>query len=180
MQIPIKDWYFIIDTTKPKALSAQNTATKNDKGQIIAHYTGKEVKTRYVEPNGAEMLKIEFTEGLTFDEYNKENGGTMKLLTNAEYDEWLNGQLKAICGDWEEITEKQYWYYLECVPPKKWRDLNEDLNVFFVGECYTANLYTCCIHDKANDKYFSALRPIGSANEALINDFEKTPKKYLK
>lgn len=174
-----KEWYFIVDTSKPRALNALNTATRNDTGQIIAHYTGKEVKTRHTAPDGATVIEIQFTDGLTFDEYNKENGGKLKLLTSAEYDQWLNGQLKSICGDWKEITKKQYYYSLECVPPKRWRDLNENLNVFFVGECYTANLYTCCIHDKNSGRYFSALRPIGSTNEALINDFEKTPKTHL-
>jgi hypothetical protein len=76
--------------------------------------------------------------------------------------------LLSLQGAWKEISEEKYWYLLDCLPPKRWKDLSERVNLFFVGECYTATLYTACIHDKATDRFYSALWSICTIGDDLI------------
>lgn len=146
-----RDWYFVVDTTNPNALTAQTTAHKNENGVFVAHYT----------------------DGLTFDQYNAKNRGKFKLLSEPEYDEWLNGQFERICGNWEEISEESYWYLLECLPPQKWRDISNSLNVFAIMEAYTGNIHTFCLKDRKNNRYYKAMFPINADNERILNSFNE-------
>ena len=111
--------------------------------------------------------------GGTFEEYNKKNGGNLIAITWDEFnDKFYAPHLKELQQPFEEITEERYYDLLECVPPKKWHNLNDNLNVFFVGECYTANIYRCCIKEKSTGKFYSAYRAINTTDEQLINDFK--------
>lgn len=111
-------------------------------------------------------------ENTTFAQYNARYGGKLIAIPWPQFkDEFYSPFLKSLQKPFEEITEDKFMFLLECVPPKKWHDINKTLNMFFVGECDTANLYTCCIFDKKAKKYYSALRPINSKDEDLINDF---------
>ena len=93
---------------------------------------------------------------LTFDEYNKENGGHLVALTWDEFnDTYYRKYYEALQGEWIEISESKYWDLLECLPPMKWTHGSE-LDFFFISEAYTTDLHTCVI--TFNKKYYSALR----------------------
>lgn len=109
---------------------------------------------------------------LTFKQYNEKHENKLIVLTWDKFNkDFYTPYLKSLQGEFSEITEKRYFELLECVPPRKWHDLNENINMFFVGECFTADLYACCIMDKKTKKYYSALRSINAKDDVLINDF---------
>ena len=109
---------------------------------------------------------VDYT-GETFEEYNAKHGGNLVVLTWEELEsKYLKPWLKEMQGAWKETTEERFWYGLECVPPKLWRQF-ENGETFFVGECYTHNLYTCYV--RKGEKYYTALRVINTPLENLIN-----------
>lgn len=109
----------------------------------------------------------------TFEEYKTlKNNPNLKIIEDSELDVLLAQHRASLCESWEPITEDEYYDLLECVPPKRWRNIDTGINVFAVGECYTMDLYTHCIYDKTLNKYFKALRPIGSTDIHLLNDYQ--------
>lgn len=107
----------------------------------------------------------------TFEEYNEENGGNLIALNWEDFNEqYYKPHLQSLQKPFEQIDEKKWWDLLECVPPKKWHDLKPGVNVFFVGECYTASLYTCCLRIKHGKQYsyYSALRDIYTDDSVLL------------
>lgn len=123
---------------------------------------------QFGEPKFVDYMETE----TTFEDYKKQKGNeNLKVITDDELDLLLNEHRKNLCESWTEITEKQYYDMLECVPPLRWRDIDKGINVFAVGECFTMDLYTHCIHDRVKNKYYSALRPIRSTDIFLLNDY---------
>lgn len=102
----------------------------------------------------------------------RDNNSNLKAVTRTECNRLLEEYHKSLCKPFEEITEEKYWYWLECVPPRRF-----NRNSFFVGECYTGTLYQFCF--QLGDKYYTALRSIRLSDAELnkeINDFAKTLK----
>lgn len=58
-----------------------------------------------------------------------------------------------------EISEKDYNYALEVLPPKNWTK-NDRYSMFFIGECTTATFYGQYLYDKQTGKYYTALTDI--------------------
>ena len=144
---------YIIDGSKPFTGNVVNTMT------CLKEY-GIPQFVDYVEKN------------TTFEDYKKQKGNeNLKIITDKELDYLLKEHRKNLFDKWTEITEDKYNDLLECVPPLRWRDIDKGINVFAVGECYTMDLYTHCIHDRVKNKYYSALRPIGSTDIFLLNDY---------
>lgn len=118
--------------------------------------------------NGAEILQHTFVHyrDQTFADYNKEHGGDLVALT---WDEFCSGYyepyLKSLQEDFKETTEEMFMDGLECLPPKRWTRAGSQ-EFFFVGECYTADLYTCFV--RKGDKYYTALRSIRTSAEDLF------------
>lgn len=143
------------------------------KGNVLTTMTAPTLDNKH--PNYNDLLNhtyVDYHDGLTFKAYNEQNENKLIAVTWDYFNEkFYTPHLKSLQGNFEEITEERYFNLLECVPPKKWHNLNDSLNVFFVGECYTANLYTCCIKDRKTNKFFSALRAINTTDDVLINDF---------
>ena len=110
---------------------------------------------------------------LLLEDYLRErNISSYELLTWEDFDVRYNEPyLLSLQGAWKEISEEKYQDMMECLPPKRWKDLSERINLFFVGECYTATLYTACIHDRATDRFYSALRSICTSGDDLLTDF---------
>jgi hypothetical protein len=104
---------------------------------------------------------------LTFQQYKDQHGGKLIALDwDTFYAEYYAPHLKGLCKPFSETTEEQYWDGLECLPPKRWTKFDGG-EFFFVGECYTASLYTCYV--RKGDKYYTALRDIYTDTNDLIN-----------
>lgn len=119
--------------------------------------------------HGADLLQstyVHYTDGETFAEYNKKHGGDLVALTWDEfYEQYYKPHLNGLQGEFTETTEERFNYGLECLPPKRWtREHGQEF--FFVGECYTADLYTCFV--RKGDKYYTALRSIHTKAEDLF------------
>lgn len=147
---------YIIDTSKPITGEVINTMSC-----LKEHGTPKYVD--YCEkPTTLEEYKI------------KENNPNLVAMTWEQLEPHINKYRGSLCGKWKEITDDRYEYLLECVPPKRWRDIkdiNKTINVFAVGECYTMDLYAHCIKD--GNKYYSALMPISSSNETILKSYNE-------
>lgn len=120
--------------------------------------------------NGADILNstyVHYTNGVTFAQYNEQHGGGLIALTWDEFNEqYYTPYLQALQTPFEESTEEKFMYGLECVPPKRWtREHGQEF--FFVGECYTADLYRCYV--RKGKKYYSALRSIHTPAEKIFS-----------
>ena len=123
---------------------------------------------------------VDYTNGKTLEEYSKEMGTEFVAIPWDEYDEkFQKPWLKSLQKPFKKISKKTYWYYLECVPPKKWRHIGS-FETFFVGECYTATLYEFCFsHNDRNGKtvYYSGLRDILTSEADLLEQMKAKIKK---
>jgi hypothetical protein len=103
----------------------------------------------------------------TFEEYNKKHGGSLVALPwESFYNDYLEPYYKNLQEPFEETTEEQFQDMLEVLPPKRWTS-SEGKEYFFVGECYTSNLYRCFV--RLEDKYYTALRAITTPEEDILN-----------
>jgi hypothetical protein len=103
----------------------------------------------------------------TFEEYKQKKGNqNLIALTWEDFSKnYYIPYLNSLCEPFTETTEERFMDALECVPPKRWTKF-EGGQFFFVGECYTADLYTCFV--KKGNKYYTALRSITESAENLI------------
>ena len=144
-----------------------NGRIKNTMHNWKVDYTGERTERKYIDENGAQVTEISYINQLTFDQYNEQNGGNFKVVTEKELDQLFEEyEQKNVLQKFTEITEERYFSLLECLPPKRWHNF-KGLELFFMGECYTSNIYTCCIHDPSTKKYYSALRRITETSEEL-------------
>ena len=86
------------------------------------------------------VLKAGF-EAITWEEYVKR-----------QREKWLSKEPK-------EITQEDYDYALNVLPPKNWIR-NERYSMFFIGECTTMTFYGQYLYDKASGKYYYAMADI--------------------
>lgn len=107
---------------------------------------------------------VAYSNGLNFEEYQKSKGEKFRLISEGEHDELQRIYRKSLISDFTEITEDRYYEMMNVLPPTRFHNYR-GAEIFFVGECYTLDLYSCFI--MANDKYYSALRPIGEPSEEL-------------
>lgn len=131
----------------------------NFSGQIVNSMTSKEGTPQFVD-----YMK----KPTTFEEYKvqKDNPNLVAIEWEEFKDKYYIPYLNSLCGEFKESTEEAFWYALECLPPKRWTSENGN-EFFFLGECYTADLYNC--HVRIGDKYYSALRPINTPKEDIFN-----------
>ena len=107
--------------------------------------------------------------GETIDEIRQSNPGrTFEVIENDKLNELLREYIKTISSDpFQEITEEQYWDYMECVPPAR-----SGRNWFFLGEAYNYDVHLFCFTD--GERYFSGHRRITTQRadiEAEIRTF---------
>ena len=137
-------------------------------------FTGEQVKNEYFEKNGSKVIEYSYPNALTFDQYNKQKGGNLKTATDQEIQElFKNYEETQVLTSFKEITAERYDDLLNCLPPKRWHNY-KGLEIFFMGECYTSNIYTCCIYYPDAKKYYSALRRITETDEELETVFKKS------
>ncbi len=133
----------------------------------LVDYTGEEVRNEHINEKGQKIIDIKFINQLTFEEYNKQKGGGLKTATIEEMEIiWKKYEENEVLTNFTEITAERYDDLLNCLPPKKWHKY-KGLEIFFMGECYTSNIYTCCIFHPDTQKYYSALRRITETDEEL-------------
>lgn len=77
---------------------------------------------------------------------------TWKEYNKLQRERWLSKEPK-------EITEEDYCYALNVLPPKKWVR-NERYSMFFIGECTTMTFYGQYLYDIKNGKYYYAMADI--------------------
>jgi hypothetical protein len=106
----------------------------------------------------------------TLEEYKQIKGNSdLVALTWEDFEAGhYKPYLKSLCQPFQERTKEDFWEGLECLPPKRWtQDKDSNKEFFFVGECYTADLYRCFVRDGEN--YYSALRSISTSADDLLN-----------
>lgn len=107
----------------------------------------------------------------TWGEYHSDNPDTELISEEA-----LSGLMKKhyddMCSGYTEITEQRYYELLECVPPKRWKRLSDNIFPFFVGECYSGEVYQLCLYHKPSNRYFSKMERISASDEKILNNFE--------
>jgi hypothetical protein len=130
-------------------------------------YTGEAQTKIYTDGNGCRVNETKYLNPLNFEQYNEQKGGGLQIATEEqinvlfqEYEE------KTILQSFTETTEERFDDALECLPPKRWHKHN-GLEIFFVGECYTSNIYRCYIFVPDTKKYYSALRRITETSDEL-------------
>lgn len=128
---------YIFDPTNYKG-SIENCLTRWPDGSETIHY---------VDPK------------MTFDQYKAIKGN--ENLIALEWEEFNEKYYKPyndnMVHNWSEISEEVFYDLFECVPPKM---ISGKPLAFFVGECYTANIYRFCAHHKG--KYYSSLMYINT------------------
>jgi hypothetical protein len=137
-------------------------------------YTGEETRTETTDERGVKTIKIEFLNSLSFDEYNKIRGGNCKVVNEEEFYKMVDDYEKNnVLESFRETTEDSFYNGLECVPPKRWHKF-KGLEIFFVGECYTSNIYRCYIFVPDTKKYYTALRRITETSEQLESKLKES------
>lgn len=143
---------------------------------IVPVYVADTVKfPGYIQTKMSDGEHSDYT-GMTLEQIREhENNPNLNIVTLEEL-LLLNEQYEnSLCKPFSEITEEQYWDWLECVPPKRHKR-----NSFFVGECYTGTLYEFCF--EYNKHYFSALRNIKLSDQELeeqIQEYIREHQTYL-
>lgn len=107
---------------------------------------------------------VAYSNRLNFEQYQKSKGEKFRLISEGEHDELQKIYRKSLIAEFSEITEDKYYEMMNVLPPTRFHNYR-GAEIFFVSECCTLNLYSCFI--MANDKYYSALRPIGEPSEGL-------------
>jgi hypothetical protein len=111
---------------------------------------------------------VELSGGLTFRQYNAQHNNELLALTWDEFEkDYYTPHLQGICLPLSETTEESFNDGLECLPPKRWTRGN-GFQFFFVGECYTANIYRLYVQYQGS--YYTALRPISVSAEDIMNE----------
>jgi len=128
---------YIFDPTNYKG-SIENCLTRWADGSETIHY---------VDPK------------MTFDQYKAIKGNENLITMEWEEfnDKYRKPHLDGMVHDWSEITEERFYDMFECLPPKM---ISGRPLAFFMGECYTANIYTFCAEHKG--KFYSSLMYINT------------------
>lgn len=108
---------------------------------------------------------------LTLSEYlaaKEETGKTIVVLTPQIYAKWHEQFWSA---PFKEISEKDYDYALNVLPPLKWHDLNPNLNIFFCLEATSGSIHACYIYNRQSGKYYAGSKSILSKDDDLIRCF---------
>lgn len=142
-----KDTYYILEEDKPFSGHCYNTMRGNG---MVDYQTPK----------------------IHFDEYNK--GKKLYYVDSDDIVKMLQDWHETIKTLFIETTEEEYDRLLNCLPPQKWHNITQRFNVFFMLEAYTADLHTCCLFDRKNQKYYVATRSIFESDSSLLKIIEQS------
>jgi hypothetical protein len=142
--------------------------TEKFTGSVINTMPFVNVNTRY----GADILLHTYVHNSTSDTFGKmqeEYKGNLIAITWEQlYENYVRPYLIEMQEDFVETTEENFNDMLECVPPKRFTySRGGKYSYFFVGECYTYDLYQCYV--RKDGKYYTALRSITTTEEDILN-----------
>jgi len=91
-----------------------------------------------------------------------------------QFDDAL-GQIKEVQSDiyikpWKEISEDDYMYALECLPPEKWMTV-DNVNIFRMCEYTTCNITGHYAHHE--DRFFQAYRRSSDGYDKLSREVKE-------
>lgn len=117
---------------------------------------------------------VDYVDKITFAEYNQQHGGKLIIIDrDALLKDYVLPYRSKLQGPFEEIPLEKYYDLMECVPPLRMQKLGSRYYMFFVGECYSFDLYHCCVRNMITDVCYYALRAVETPNEKLLEEFEK-------
>jgi len=109
---------------------------------------------------------VSWMDGMTFEQYQAKHGGKLSIITQEEYAAMRAKYVLALQEDFNEISLDKYYEALNCLPPLRFTS-QYGKEMFFIGECYTDNLYQCYV--KIADKCYTALRAINTPRTDIFN-----------
>lgn len=142
-QDPFADWLWIID---PANFDGFARNTMNSVTGLV-HYMD--------EPTTLEQYKAK-----------KGNDNLIALTWEDFSSKYMEPYNKGLCKPFRRTTKAAFWEALECLPPKRWTR-GKTQEFFFIGECYTADLYSCYV--RKGKLYYSALRSIHTPEADIFN-----------
>lgn len=149
------NYQYIYNANKKFDGCCQSTAGQGEDGNWYVNYTNPpELAEDYIKRKNSEVPGSNFVM-VNWDDFYV----LIKQYVNEEQ------------GEWAEVTEEEYDYALGCLPPMKWHDLTEDINIFFISEAYHFSLHSAFIYYRKNGKYYNATRDHYRTDEDLTNDF---------
>lgn len=84
------------------------------------------------------------------------------VLTMDDFVDYCNKwEDENLCDDWKEITEEEYDYALNVLPPVKWYN-----GGFFISERYTSDI--SAFYQELNGKYFTSLQRWSTPREQIM------------
>jgi hypothetical protein len=109
--------------------------------------------TTYFDEFGVEYCH--YTDGKTVAEYLKDKPKAVLMPFDQAVDEIRTVEDWRLIKPFKEISENEYEYALEVLPPQKWLDVN-GVNIFRMSEYTTGNI--TAHYASYNGKYYSANR----------------------
>lgn len=115
--------------------------------------------------------KIAYSTAGTFEEYQAQKSDlSLRVISweefNALHREYYTRQFT-------EITEDQYEEALCELPPLKWHNASENINVFFCAEAMSGDMHSCYIHDRAKKSYFCGMMSQFSTDAEILAQYQK-------
>lgn len=112
---------------------------------VHCDYYGRTIEQLRIEHNNPNLTTISVEEA--------------KTLISKYQQELHNGAV-------EEITEEEYYYSYECLPPaRNMRDM------FFIGEPYYGDIYPFCF--KADGRYFKCYKHLNTSIQQLQDEIKE-------
>jgi len=81
---------------------------------------------------------------------------------------------KKYIGQWDEISEEEYFEKMNCLPPQRWENL-WGLSIFHMSEAMTDDIYGFYIDD-LEGKFYTAFRRTTQSNNDIAVGFIKQMK----
>ena len=118
----------------------------------------------------------------TVDEYLKELGESFSCIP---FDEALDlihkAETSTFIAPWEEITVEDYHYWLEVLPPEKWKTV-DGVNIFRLSEYTIGNITRCCatVKTRFGHRYFTADRRTSEPYKDIAEQINELTKEETK
>lgn len=128
---------YIIDPTEEFTGSCLNTMLVEEGKPSRVSYTSS--------PSNPEIE-------MTFEEYKKDKENpNLTAVTIDELYKLSETYWKTFCSKWEVVSEKDYDFALNCLPPLDWGDITPEINIFYMSEFYTGFVTRCYAKVTTND-----------------------------
>ena len=88
------------------------------------------------------------------------------VLSDEEFDEYVQSVEKSMCGHWSEITKEEYYDALDVLPPVDYKD-----GGFYISETTTGSVHS--FYQKINDKFYTCYQQIGTPRSEITDSLKK-------